>query len=807
MSTKTEIQQETIPILPLRTSVLFPASVVPINVGRSKSVKLIEEAVDKDKPYVGIVSQKKAETEEPEWNDLFKVGTIARILKIVRMGQNNYSVVLQGLSRIRIISPVSIEPYMTAVIERIPEDETRDVEIEALTINLKETARQVMQLMPNLTQEASTVLENINEAGHLSDILVSNLNSTTEEKQEVLEAIELKKRLRLTLQLLTKQLEVLKVKKEISSMVQEEMGRSQREYYLRQQLKAIKEELGEIEDEEDDLEEIRKKLEEAKLPPEADKSAKKQLSRLKQMQPISAEYTVARTYLDWILELPWNTSTDDKLDIKEVRNVLDEDHYDLEKVKKRILEYIAVRKLKKDKKGPILCFAGPPGVGKTSLGRSIARALGRKFVRVSLGGVRDEAEIRGHRRTYVGALPGRIIQGMKKAGSINPVFMLDEIDKLGHDFRGDPSSALLEVLDPEQNYSFSDHYLEVPYDLSKVMFITTANVMDTIPPPLLDRMEVIEIPGYTREEKVFIAKKFLIVRQLKDHGLKEEDLKFKDESIHLIIDSYTREAGVRNLEREIASVCRAVAVKKAEGEESAVDSDQEFIHKVLGPPKYLPEMAERTSETGVSTGLAWTPSGGSIIFIEVTKMYGKGNLHLTGQLGNVMKESAQAVLSFIRSRAEKLGIQPDFLEKQDIHIHIPEGAIPKDGPSAGVAMFTAVASLLTGKKVRANTAMTGEITLRGLVLPVGGIKEKVLAAHRAGIERVLMPKRNEKDLVEIPDEIKRELEITFVTKLDDVLPLALEDYSEVSNSDVDQSVSNVITPAKSEVPPENSIPS
>ncbi len=794
---------DTLPILPLRNSVLFPASVVPINVGRPKSVALIEEAVEGEQPTIGIVSQRKAETEDPGWAELFSVGTAARILKVIKLGHNNYSVVLQGVARFRLSTPVSDDPYLVSRIERIEERPARDVEVDALAQNLKETARKVIQLMPNLPREASAILDNIDEPGPLADLVASNLTVSTDEKQTVLEAVDLKDRLRLCLHLLTRQLEVLKVKKEISSMVQEEMGRSQREYFLRQQLKAIKDELGDGDDDEDDIEDLRERLLKVGLPPEADKAAKKQLARLRQMQASSAEYTVARTYLDWLADIPWTKSTTDRLDVPEVRKVLDEDHYDLEKVKRRILEYIAVRKLKSDMKGPILCFVGPPGVGKTSLGRSIARAVGREFVRASLGGVRDEAEIRGHRRTYVGALPGRIIQSIKKAGTVNPVFMLDEVDKLGNDFRGDPSSALLEVLDPEQNYAFSDHYLEVAYDLSKVMFIATANVLETIPPPLRDRMEVIEIPGYTRQEKRFIARQFLIPKQLAEHGLGDGYLEFAPDGLDAIVDSYTREAGVRNLEREIASVCRAVAVEVAEGESGLRVADAALVQKVLGPQKFVPEMAERTGEAGVATGLAWTQSGGDILFIEATRMPGKGQLRLTGHLGDVMKESAQTAMSFVRSRAASLGLAADFYEKEDFHIHVPAGAIPKDGPSAGVTMFTALASLLTGQRVRPDVAMTGEITLRGNVLPIGGVKEKILAAHRAGIAQVILPKRNEKDLVEVPEEIRRDIDIVFVQRMDEILGFALD----TSSGDADKGAAaskRRLPPSGSPVTPEAS---
>jgi ATP-dependent Lon protease len=577
------------------------------------------------------------------------------------------------------------------------------------------------------------------------------------------------------LRLLTRQLEILKMRERINSQIKEEMGKNQREYVLRQQLKAIKEELGEDDGDQGDLDGLEERISKAELPTEADQVAKKQLKRLRTMQVGSAEYTVVRTYLDWILDLPWHESTDDNMEISEVRQVLDEDHYGLEKVKKRIVEYLAVRKLKKDKKGPILCLLGPPGVGKTSLGKSIARSLGRKFVRVSLGGVHDEAAIRGHRRTYVGALPGQIIQGMKKAATVNPVFMMDEVDKIGHDFRGDPSAALLEVLDPEQNNAFADHYLEIPYDLSKVMFVATANMADPIPPPLRDRMEVLDLPGYTRREKLAIARRHLIPKQLEEHGLNDERLEITNEAIEEIIEHYTREAGVRSLERQLASVIRGVAVKVAEGDHTPrVVKSEDDVREYLGPTKYTSEVAERTEETGVATGLAWTSAGGEILFIEATRMFGTGKLQLTGQLGDVMKESAQAALSYVRSNAEKYDVARDFIEKSDIHIHIPAGAMPKDGPSAGITMFTALVSLLTGIRVRHDVAMTGELSLRGRVLPIGGIKEKVLAAHRAGIKRIILPERNKPDLEEIPREVRDELEFIVVSRLDEVLKAALE---------------------------------
>ena len=788
---------EYISVLPLRNSVLFPGSIIPIDVGRKKSVKLVEEAISKERPVIGIVTQRDAKTEDPGPSDLYTVGCAARILKVIKLAKDNFSVILQGISRIRLLEISGQEPFMTARVQALPDPAGSSVELDALVMNLKDVAKRVIKLMPELPKEASSLIDSVTEPGQLADLITSNLDVQVDEKQEVLEIFDLKPRLRRVLQFLSRQHEVLKVREKINTQVQEEMGRNQREYVLRQQLKAIKEELGEIDEGGGDLDDFREKIANAKMPPDSEKVALKQLDRLKVMQPSSAEYTVTRTYLEWLVELPWSVTTEDKLDIAEARNILNADHYDLEKVKKRILEYLAVRKLKADKKGPILCLVGPPGVGKTSLGRSIARSLGRKFIRMSLGGVRDEAEIRGHRRTYVGSLPGRVVQGMKKAGSNNPVFMLDEIDKLGHDFRGDPAAALLEVLDPEQNHSFSDHYLEVPFDLSKVMFVATANILDPVPPALRDRLEVLEIPGYTREEKLNIAKQFLIKKQLEEHGLNGERVEFEDPAVAEVIDSYTREAGVRNLERELASVVRAVAVLVAEDkakEKEIITIDR--IPDFLGPQKFLPEVAERTAEPGVATGLAWTPVGGDILFIEATRMNGKGNLVLTGQLGDVMKESAQAALSFIRSRARWLGLDENFLEKTDIHLHIPAGAIPKDGPSAGVTMFVSMVSLLTNKPVRNDVAMTGEITLRGLVLPVGGIKEKFLAAHRAGIKRVIMPERNRKDVIDIPEQPKKEIEILFVKRMDEIMQLALTEMPRLQGS-----MSTVVAPPSSPIAP------
>ncbi|UCF46644.1 MAG: endopeptidase La [Myxococcales bacterium] len=769
-----------LPVLPIRNAVLFPAAVAPFDVGREKSVALVEDIENLDQPIIAIIAQRDPSTDDPDQSDLYPVGVAARVLKALKHSSGNYSLILQGLVRIRLEQMVTSEPYIRARVSRLHEPPAEDVESEALAMSLRDIAKQVIQLMPELPREAGSLIDSIQERGQLADLVAANLDAPVDEKSQLLETLDPKERIRKVLRLLTRQLEILKMRERINSQIKEEMGKNQREYVLRQQLKAIKEELGEEEGDQGDLDILEERIAKANLPGEADKVAHKQLKRLRQMQVGSAEYTVVRTYIDWILDIPWSKQTADNMDIAAVRKVLDEDHSGLEKVKKRIVEYLAVRKLKTDKKGPILCLIGPPGVGKTSLGRSVARALGRKFHRISLGGVHDEAAIRGHRRTYVGALPGQVIQGMKKATTINPVFMLDEIDKIGHDFRGDPAAALLEVLDPEQNDTFSDHYLEIPYDLSKVMFIATGNVGDTIPAALRDRMEIIEIPSYTRREKLDIARVHLVPKQLDEHGIKAEQVTLQDAALESIIDHYTREAGVRNLERQIAGVIRGVAVKVAEGEEGPwAISDEESLRPYLGAPRFSSDVAERTAETGVATGLAWTSVGGEILFIECTKMHGTGKLQLTGQLGDVMKESAQTAMSYVRTRAKAFGIPEDFLEKSDIHIHIPAGAMPKDGPSAGVTMMTAIVSLLTGIHVRHDVAMTGEITLRGRVLPVGGVKEKVLAAHRAGIKRVILPERNTADLDEVPEEVRETLEFVPVSKMDAVLANALLDPDRV----------------------------
>ncbi|HRG96428.1 MAG TPA: endopeptidase La [Polyangiaceae bacterium] len=772
-----------LPVLPIRNAVLFPGAVAPFDVGREKSVALVEDVDNFASPVIAIFAQKDPSTDDPGADDLHTVGCAARVLKALKHSSGNYSLILQGLVRIRLEEVTQSGPYLKAKVVRLDDEAISDDEAEALSMSLRDIAKQVIQLMPELPREAGSLIDSIQAPGALADLVAANLDAPVEEKAQLLETVEAKERIRKVLKLLTRQLEILKMRERINSQIKEEMGKNQREYVLRQQLKAIKEELGEDDGDQGDLDGLEDRIAKANLPGEAEQVAKKQIKRLRNMQVGSAEYTVVRTYLDWILDIPWHVTTADNLDIAAVRRVLDEDHYGLEKVKKRILEYLAVRKLKKDKKGPILCLLGPPGVGKTSLGRSIARALGRKFHRMSLGGVHDEAAIRGHRRTYVGALPGQIIQGMKKVGTINPVIMMDEVDKLGHDFRGDPASALLEVLDPEQNNTFADHYLEIPYDLSNVMFIATANIADPIPAPLRDRMEILEIPGYTRREKLAIARQHLIPKQIEEHGIASQPatdgtalLEIRDPAVEVVIDGYTREAGVRTLERQIASVIRGVAVKVAEGDFAPRRIETEdHVREFLGPTRYTSDVAERTSETGVCTGLAWTSVGGEILFIEATRMYGSGKLQLTGQLGDVMKESAHAALSYVRANSDKFGIAKDFLEKSDIHIHIPAGAMPKDGPSAGVTMFTALVSLLTGIRVRHDVAMTGEISLRGRVLPIGGLKEKVLAAHRAGIKRIVLPERNVADLEDVPAEVKNDLEFIPASKMEQVLDAALEE--------------------------------
>ena len=761
-----------IPILPLRNSVFFPGSIMPISVGRPKTLAMVKAVEESGEP-IGIVAQKDGSIDDPGPDDLYVMGTTGRIVKALKAGDEGFHLVLQGLKRFRVLALTQTTPYLRARVVEVKDINADPLKIEALVMNVKKTAREVVALMPEIPSGAAQFVEGIDDPGHLADLIAANMDVSVEEKMEVLNLVEVTARLEHVLELLHRKLEVLKLSNKIDSQVKGEMNKTQREYYLRQQLKAIKEELGEADGTESDLDELEAKLKQAKLTPDAEKVSRKELRRLRQMPSSSSEYTVGRTYLEWIADLPWSKTTADLLDIANVRKVLEENHYGLEKVKKRIIEYLAVRKLKSDMKGPILCMVGPPGVGKTSLGHSIATSMGRNFQRISLGGVRDEAEIRGHRRTYVGALPGRIIQGLKKAATNNPVFVLDEIDKLSYDFRGDPAAALLEVLDPEQNNSFSDHYLEIPFDLSKVLFIATANQLDPIPPALKDRMEIIEIPGYTHEEKLHIAKRHLIPKSFEAHGLTTALVQVTDDALAKLIIDYTREAGVRNLERNLNSVVRGVAVKVAEGRSELTIITPDNVEEYLGPEKFYNEMAERTDVPGVATGLAWTAAGGDILFVEVTRMGGKGNLTLTGQLGAVMKESAQAAMSYIRARAPEFGVAETVFEKHDIHVHVPAGGIPKDGPSAGITMIVALTSLMTGIKVRNDVAMTGEITLRGNVLPIGGVKEKVLAALRAGVKEVILPERNRKDLVEVPKEVQEQLKFHFVHRVDEALDIAL----------------------------------
>ncbi len=763
--------QEILPVMPLRNSVFFPRQMMPLSVGRKSTIQLVDEAFRDDVPIL-IVAQKDANTERPTPDDIHKMGTVARILKVYNLPDGSKSVFVQGLYRAEIFNLVQQEPYMKGFVQRIEEQKSEGIETEALVATIKNGFKKAVDMAPDLTPEHLSLILNTEDPSQVADMAMWLINIPVKEKQEVLEELNVQERLTKANLYLSKLVQRLELGNKIQNEVQDEINKGQRDYFLHEQLKAIKHELGE-DDENVEINELRKRIDEGNYTEEVKKTATKELDRLQRMHPSSAEFTVARTYLDWLLDLPWNVSTEDNLDIKAGEKSLERDHYGLEKVKKRILEYLAVRKLKNDMRGPILCFVGPPGVGKTSLGKSIANALGRKFVRISLGGVHDEAEIRGHRRTYIGALPGRIIQGIKKAGFNNPVFMLDEVDKIGMDFRGDPSSALLEVLDPEQNFSFSDHYVELPFDLSKVLFIATANMMEPIPPALRDRMEIIEIPSYVEEEKLHIAKNFLVPKQVAEHGLKEKQIKFTDDALHLMISGYTKEAGVRNLERKIADVCRGVAMEVAGGAKKSFVIDNEAIVKYLGNQKFYPEISERINKPGIATGLAWTPVGGDILFIEATKMKGKGNLILTGQLGDVMKESAQAALSFIGANAEALGIETDFREKYDIHVHIPAGAVPKDGPSAGVTILTALVSLLTGRLVRNDLAMTGEITLRGAVLPIGGVKEKVIAAVRSGIKTVILPKRNELDLDEVPSHVREQVKFKFVSEMPEVLSFAL----------------------------------
>jgi len=764
-------------ILPLRDTILFPHAILPLAVARESSVALVHDAV-KERKVIGVVTQRDPAIDDPVESDLFRVGTLTHIHKMFKFPDGSLRLVVQGVQRFRLHQVHQYRPFLKASIELLTEvvPAEQEIEVKALAQSAQGLFQRVVELSPTLSDELQTLAANIQEPSRLADFVAASLPSlTTPQKQEMLETLDVRARLERLNKVLVKDLEVLEVGNKIQSQVKTELQKNQREYYLREQMKAIQKELGEGDDQQREFNELREKVEAAGMPDDIKKEAMRELDRLSKMSPAAAEYTVARTYLDWLVALPWNKRTESEIDIKKAKEVLDNDHYDLEKIKERILEYLAVRKMKPDIKGPILCFVGPPGVGKTSLGRSIASSMGRKFHRISLGGMRDEAEIRGHRRTYIGALPGQVIQGLRRAESKNPVFMLDEVDKLGADFRGDPSSALLEVLDPEQNNTFKDHYIDQPFDLSEVLFICTANILDTVPPALRDRMEVIRLAGYIEEEKLHIARRHLIPRQLDNHGMTAENVVFEEDALKKLIREYTREAGLRNLEREIASIIRKVARRRAEGELDTVVVNAAKVEEFLGAPTFMrEEMDERTLIPGVSIGLSWTAAGGEVLYIEATQMWGQKGLTITGQLGDVMKESAQAALSWVRAHARALGIEESFFERVDLHLHVPEGAIPKDGPSAGVTLVTALVSQLTGRPVRSRVAMTGEITLSGRVLPVGGIKEKVLAAHRMGIKEVILPKRNEKAVKEdIPDNVREELKIHLVSSIEEVLELAL----------------------------------
>ena len=765
---------DTLPLLPVRDIVVFPYMILPLFIGREMSIKAVDDALAKDR-LILLVAQKDISDEDPKPEGIHKVGTVAMIMRMLKLPDGRVKILVQGLTKAVIDEYVQLTPTYLVKLTKMKEPPIPEIslETEALMRAVKEQVGKIISMGKVLSPDVILILDSINDPGRLADLVASNLGLKIEESQQILEIVDPLERLNKINEFLNREVQLLTMQVKIQSQAREEMTKTQREYYLREQLRAIQSELGEIDEKAEEITDLKEKIKAAKMPEEVEKESNKQLKRLEQMHPDAAESGVIRTYIEWLAELPWSVATQDNLDLKAAQAVLDEDHYDLEKVKERIVEYLGVRKLKEKMKGPILCFVGPPGVGKTSLGKSIARALGRKFIRISLGGMRDEAEIRGHRRTYVGALPGRIIQGIKQAGTNNPIFMLDEIDKVGTDWRGDPSSALLEVLDPEQNNTFSDHYLNLPFDLSNVMFITTANVLDPIPAALRDRMEVISLSGYTEEEKVKIAKKYLISRQVEENGLKAENIDITDEGLRMIISQYTREAGLRNLEREIAGVCRKVARKIAEGQKTVTKVTAANIHRFLGVPKILPEAEQEKSEVGVATGLAWTEAGGEILYIETSILKGKGNLILTGHLGDVMKESAQAALSYARSKAGEFNIPEDFYEKNDIHIHVPAGAIPKDGPSAGVTMATSLISALTKIPVSKDVAMTGEITLIGRVLPIGGLKEKALAALMAGIKTIIIPSRNKKDLEDIPKELRKKINFIFADHIDDVLKVAL----------------------------------
>ncbi|HSS74456.1 MAG TPA: endopeptidase La [Gaiellaceae bacterium] len=762
-----------LPILPLKDTVVFPQSMTPLAIGQERSIKLVDDVVSGDR-MLALVTVKDEEAEPPGWDDLYDVGTAAIVHKLVRVPDGTLRILVQGLRRIKLERRAGDDPYLIGEFAEVPDEIEETKELEALTRNVQNLFGRIIAAVPYLPEELQIAAANVDDPSALSHLVASTMRLKTDEKQALLDTADVEERLHALSRILSRELEVIELGSKIQSQVQSEMEKGQREYFLRQQLKAIQEELGEGDDQQAEVNELRERLDELELPEDARKAAERELSRLEKLPPAAAEYGVIRTYLDWILTLPWNQVTEDNLDLDQARKVLDEDHFDLDKVKDRIIEYLAVSKLKGDVSGPILCFAGPPGVGKTSLGQSIARTLGRKFVRISVGGVRDEAEIRGHRRTYIGAMPGTIIRALRDAESMNPVFLIDEIDKMGTDWRGDPSSAMLEVLDPEQNSTFRDHYLDLPFDLSKVLFICTANQLETIPGPLLDRMDVIQLSGYTEDEKVEIAKRYLLPKQLEANGLKPKQAKLPVDSIRLVIREYTREAGLRNLERRIGDLMRKAATKVARGEADHVAIDEATVRDSLGPRRFAGEVRKRTAEPGVATGLAVTQVGGDVLFIEATAYPGKGRLQITGQLGEVMQESAQAALSWVRSHAEELGIEPGWFADHDVHIHVPAGAVPKDGPSAGLAMATAIVSLVTGRTVSDKVGMTGEITLTGQALQIGGVREKVLAAQRAGLKKVILPRENEGDLSELPAETRAEIEFVLADAIQDVLAAALD---------------------------------
>jgi ATP-dependent Lon protease len=765
---------QTLPVLPLKETVVFPGSLTPLAIGQERSIRLIDDVVSDEQRIVALVTARDEEVDEPGWDDLYEVGTAAVVDKMIKVPDGTLRILVRGLERVRIERRLHDDPYLAAEIAKVPDVLVESDELEALTRNVQTLFQRIIGLVPYLPEELQIALANVDDPSALCNFVASLLRIKTEEKQRLLETADVQERLRELLRLLNRELELLELGSRIQSQMQSEMEKGQREFFLRQQLKAIQEELGEGDEQQAEMAELRARIEEADLPEDVHKAAARELSRLEKLPSAAAEYGVIRTYLDWILSLPWTKTTEDDLDLDHARQVLDEDHYDLDKVKERILEFLAVAKLKRDVSGPILCFVGPPGVGKTSLGKSIARALGREFVRISVGGVRDEAEIRGHRRTYIGAMPGTVIRALRDAEAKNPVFLIDEIDKMGADFRGDPASAMLEVLDPEQNKGFRDHYLDLPFDLSRVLFICTANQVETIPPPLLDRMDVISLSGYTEEEKVGIARKYLVPKQLEAHGLDAGKVEVVDDALRLVIREYSREAGVRNLERQIAALCRKTARAIAEGEEGTIHIDEERVRDWLGPRRFPGEVRKRTADAGVATGLAVTAVGGDVLFIEATAYPGEGRLKVTGQLGEVMQESAQAAYSWVRAHAEQLGLDADWFKHHDVHIHVPAGAVPKDGPSAGITMATALVSLVRNEPVSEHVGMTGEVTLAGQVLPIGGVREKVLAAQRAGIDKVVLPRENEPDLGDLPQEAKDQLEFVLVDSVDEVLGAAFD---------------------------------